>query len=119
VSQDSKRVSPSRASLPLKQGALIDFDPEVAGASVCDYIAWIVVGAKALPDEFVEAELLRACHFDDAVHRSAHSNLSNSCGDIFCGHGLDEHWRQSNVRAVAGSISDIFNEFEELGCVND
>jgi len=74
---------------------------------------------EALTNELIEAEPLRAGYFDDSIHRSANCNPSHRFGDTISRHGLNEHWCQSNGRAVAGSVSDTLEKLEELGCVDD
>src|ERR1700740_2699210 len=88
------------------QRALVDFDTEVAGTGISNYFAGVVVRAKTLSHEFVEAELLRPTHFNDSIHRRANRDPSNRCGDVVSRHGLNEHWRQSDGRTIARSISD-------------
>src|SRR5579859_294291 len=51
------------------QCALVDFDSEVAGGGVCDYISWIVVCAETFADELIETELFWAPYFSDAIYR--------------------------------------------------
>jgi hypothetical protein len=77
------------------------------------------VVVEALSNELIDAELSRAGHFDDSIHRSANCNPSNRFGDIISRHGLNEHWCQSNGRAVAGGVSDTLAKLEELGRVED
>lgn len=77
------------------------------------------MGVETLENEFVGAELLRPGHFNDSTYRGANRYPSNRCGNIVSRHGLDAGRRQSNSRAVAGSISDILDKLEELGRVDD
>jgi hypothetical protein len=68
--------------------------------------------------ELVQAKLLRAGDFDDAVHRRAHRDPADGLGDVVSRHGLDEHRGKSNSVAIRGRSRDAFHELEELRRVN-
>jgi hypothetical protein len=90
-------------------------------AGVRHHIALSVVGTDRLAQKrqsdgphtirgYFRAKLLRSSHLNDSIHGSADSNPSNCRCHIFCGHGLDEHWCQSDCCAVARRIRNILDE---------
>src|SRR5262245_34561522 len=96
------------------QRALAKFNPEIPRARVNDNLAGIVARGEALTDQLVETELLRARHFNSAIHRRAHGDPADCLDDVISRHGLNEYGRQPNHRSVSSVIGNALDELEEL-----
>src|SRR5262249_6019700 len=111
-------VAESRLA-PGNQRAFTEFSSEIPRMRIGDNIARGVVRGEALTDQVVETALLRASHFNGAVHRGAHGDPADRLRDVVSGHRLKEHRWHPNRRADSGFICDAFDELEKLGGVND
>ena len=84
-----------------------------------DNLAGVVVRGEALTDQFVETELLRTGHFDDAVDWGTHGDRADRLRDVLSRHRLKEHRWHPDRRSDGGVIRNAFDELEELRGVND
>ena len=86
--------------------------PEVASVGIADHLARVVTSGEALPDEVVEAELLRAGDLDEPVERLALGRPAHRGSDVVGGDGLEQDRRQADDVAVGGLVGDPAEELE-------
>jgi len=111
-------VAESRLA-PRNQRAFTEFGPEVPGLRIGDNLARVVVGGKALTDQFIETELLRTGHFNSPVDWGTHGDRADRLRDVLSRHRLKEHRWYPDRRSDGGVIRNAFDELEELRGVND
>ena len=111
-------VAESRLA-PRNQRPFTEFGPEVPRVRIGDNLAGVVVRGEALTDQFVETELLRTGHFDDAVDWGTHGDRADRLRDVLSRHRLKEHRWHPDRRSDGGVIGNAFDELEELRGVND
>src|SRR5262245_10257038 len=96
--------------------ALVELGSEVARVRVDHNLALVLARDETLSDQFVEAELLRAGHFNRAIQWRADGDSAYSFRDVFSRHRLNQDRRQADRRSVGRFIGDALDELEELRC---
>ena len=81
VGRDGARLQPILKTCFAKSGAgardqavVVQDRAEIASVGISNYLTMVVIRLERLPDEVVEAELLRPADLDDAVERRAFSD---------------------------------------------
>src|SRR4029077_3374613 len=96
------------------QRALAQLRAEVARVRVGEHFTGVVARTEPQPDEFVEAELLRSRHFEDAVQRRANRDPANRTCDVRGCDRLEQHGRDAHRVPVGRLVGDALEELEEL-----
>src|SRR5438045_8524970 len=87
-------------------------------ARIGDNLAGVVVRGEALTDQFVETELLRTGHFDDAVDWGTHGDRADRLRDVLSRHRLKEHRWYPDRRSDGGVIRNAVHVLEDMRAVN-
>ena len=119
LSQSSKRTSPSCASGPGHQGALVHGAPKYGALGSADDRVRIAGRLEGAADGLVEPQRLGAADLDDALEGRMRGHLRHGGGDVGRRHRLEQHGRESHLVADHRPGTDRRDELEELRRAHD